>query len=71
MDRTYVQQQQKTQVFQLGLDLWRSHVIQDKAIKARLLNIMLDLVHKERCGEIIDRPLMRSITQVSGPAGAQ
>jgi hypothetical protein len=55
-------------VFQLGLDLWRSHVIQDKAIRQRLLNIMLDLVHKERCGEIIDRPLMRSVTQVCGGA---
>jgi hypothetical protein len=32
---------------------------------------MLDLVHKERGGEIIDRPLMRSITQVRGPGGTR
>lgn len=64
MDRTYVAQQQKTPVFQLGLELWRDHVIRNKQINERLLAILMDLVHKERTGEMIDRGLVRSTTQV-------
>lgn len=66
MDRTYVAQQQRTPVFQLGLQLWHEHVVRDKQISERLLAILLDLVNKERTGETIDRGLFRSITQVGG-----
>ena len=66
MDRTFVAQQQRTPVFQLGLELWRDHVVRNKQIAERLLSILLDLVHKERSGETIDRGLFRSITQVGG-----
>ena len=33
MDRTYVTQQHKTPVFQLGLDLWRDHVVHNATIQ--------------------------------------
>jgi hypothetical protein len=33
MDRTYVTQQHKTPVFQLGLDLWRDHVVHHPVIQ--------------------------------------
>jgi hypothetical protein len=33
MDRTYVTQQHKTPVFQLGLDLWRDHVVHSPVIQ--------------------------------------
>lgn len=62
MDRTYVQQQQKVPVFNLGLDLWRDHVVRNRQIAQRLLAILTDLVYKERTGEIIDRSLIRGIT---------
>lgn len=64
MDRTFVTQQQKTSVYPLGLELWRDHVVRNAQIKERLLSILLDLVHKERTGEMIDRSLFRSITQM-------
>ena len=64
MDRTYVAQQQKTPVFQLGLELWRDHVIRNKQISERLLATLSDLVCKERLGETIDKGLLRSISQV-------
>ncbi len=70
MDRTYVAQQHKTPVFQLGLDLWRDHVVHNKHIKERLLVILADLIHRERTGEIIDRSLIRSTTQVSAQVAA-
>ena len=64
MDRTYVAQQQKTPVYTLGLELWRDNVVRNTHIQQRLLAILLDLVLKERSGEVIDRGLFRSITQV-------
>lgn len=64
MDRTYVAQQQKTAVFQLGLELWRDNVVRNKKIGERLLSILMDLIHKERTGEVIDRALIRSVTMM-------
>lgn len=51
-------------VHQLGLNLWRDNVIRRPQIQVRLLAITLDNIHRERSGEIIDRALMRAITQV-------
>eukprot|EP00195_Chlamydomonas_chlamydogama_P006506 CAMPEP_0202902692 /NCGR_PEP_ID=MMETSP1392-20130828/17001_1 /ASSEMBLY_ACC=CAM_ASM_000868 /TAXON_ID=225041 /ORGANISM="Chlamydomonas chlamydogama, Strain SAG 11-48b" /LENGTH=715 /DNA_ID=CAMNT_0049589497 /DNA_START=313 /DNA_END=2460 /DNA_ORIENTATION=+ len=64
MDRTYVAQQQKVPVFQLGLELWRDHIVRNPQTKERLLSILTGLVHKERTGEIIDRGLFRSVVQM-------
>uniref|UniRef100_A0A7S1SLI1 Cullin family profile domain-containing protein n=1 Tax=Tetraselmis chuii TaxID=63592 RepID=A0A7S1SLI1_9CHLO len=64
MDRTYVQQQHKTHVHQLGLDLWRDHVVRRKSINDRLRGILLDFVRKERSGELIDKQLMRATTKM-------
>jgi len=71
MDRTYIAQQNKTPVFQLGLELWKQHVVHHPVISRRMLNILLDLINKERSGEVIDRGLVRSTTQMLmdlGPA---
>lgn len=67
MDRIYVKHQQKVPVHQLGLDKWWDVVIRNKQISERLLGTLLELVHKERTGDVIDRALMRSITMVSIP----
>lgn len=64
MDRTYVMQQHKVPVFQLGLDLWRDQVIRQQQIHQRLSNILSDMVARERGGEIVDKALLRSITQM-------
>ena len=64
MDRIYVKHHNKAPVHQLGLDLWRDHVIRRPQIRDRLLVIVLDNIHRERTGEVIDRALMRAITQV-------
>lgn len=65
MDRIYVKHQNKVPVHQLGLDKWRDVVVRNKKVRERLLTTLLDLVQKERTGEVIDRALMRSITMVS------
>ncbi|GFR47201.1 hypothetical protein Agub_g8881, partial [Astrephomene gubernaculifera] len=64
MDRTFVVQQQKTPVFALGLELWRDHVVRNKLIQERLLAILMQLVLKERQGELIERGLIKSVTQM-------
>ncbi len=66
MDRIYVKHQNKTQVNQLGLDLWRDVVVRNKRIRERLRSTLLGFVHRERAGEVIDRALMRNITTVRG-----
>ncbi|CAN6484622.1 unnamed protein product [Victoria cruziana] len=71
MDRTYVHNNQKTPVHELGLNLWRDNIIHSSNIQARLLNTLLELIHKERTGDVIDRGLMRSIIKMLmdlGPA---
>ena len=66
MDRIYVKHHNKAPVHDLGLTLWRDHVVRRAPIKDRILNILLDMVYRERSGEIIDRALVRSVTQVRG-----
>jgi len=64
MDRIYVKHQNKAPVSQLGLDLWRDHVVRQRGIRDRMLTMLLELIQKERTGDIIDRALLRSITMV-------
>ncbi|KXZ56311.1 hypothetical protein GPECTOR_1g274 [Gonium pectorale] len=64
MDRTFVVQQQKTPVFALGLELWRDQVVRNRQIQERLLTILMQLILKERQGEMIERGLIKSVTQM-------
>uniref|UniRef100_A0A061S151 Cullin 3 n=1 Tax=Tetraselmis sp. GSL018 TaxID=582737 RepID=A0A061S151_9CHLO len=60
MDRTYVRQHHKTHVHQLGLDLWRDHVIRHPSISERLRAILLDNIRRERKGEVINKNTMET-----------
>ncbi|RWR89492.1 cullin-3A-like protein isoform X1 [Cinnamomum micranthum f. kanehirae] len=64
MDRTYVPSSNKTPVHELGLNLWRDNIIHSGKIQTRLLTTLLELVHKERMGEVINRGLMRNIIKM-------
>lgn len=64
MDRIYVKQQNKVAVHQLGLDLWRDVVVRSPRIRHRLLEMLLGMVARERQGEIVDKSLLRSMTQM-------
>ena len=52
------------QVFDLGLILFRNNVTRAPEIKDRLLYILLDMVHAERNGEVIDRTSFANVTQM-------
>ncbi|KAL0421105.1 UNVERIFIED_CONTAM: Cullin-3A [Sesamum latifolium] len=64
MDRTFIPSTHKTTVYELGLNLWRDHVIRSSKIQQHLLNALLELIHKERTGEVINRGLMRNIIKM-------
>jgi cullin 3 len=64
MDRTYVVQQGKTVVHELGLELWRDVVVRAPNTHSWLQQTMLDNIRRERQGEVIDRGLMKSIVQM-------
>ncbi|MQL78960.1 hypothetical protein Taro_011404 [Colocasia esculenta] len=70
MDRTYVPTNNKTPVHELGLSLWREHIIHSENIRARLLNTLLEQMYKERTGEVINRGLMRNITKMLSDLGS-
>uniref|UniRef100_A0A0C9RUF0 TSA: Wollemia nobilis Ref_Wollemi_Transcript_12563_1633 transcribed RNA sequence n=1 Tax=Wollemia nobilis TaxID=56998 RepID=A0A0C9RUF0_9CONI len=70
MDRTYVTNYNKTPVHELGLNLWRDHIIRAAKIKDRLLGTLLELVRSERTGEVINRGLMRNIIKMLTELGA-
>ncbi|KAJ4960622.1 hypothetical protein NE237_020532 [Protea cynaroides] len=64
MDRTFIPSTHKTPVHELGLNLWRDNIIHSNKIQTRLLNTLLELVHRERTGEVINRGLMRNIIKM-------
>lgn len=70
MDRTFVPSTHKTPVYELGLNLWRDNVIHSSTIQTRLLNTLLELIQKERTGEVINRGLMRNIIKMLMDLGA-
>ncbi|KAM7511351.1 hypothetical protein LguiB_010226 [Lonicera macranthoides] len=64
MDRTFIPSTHKTPVHELGLNLWRDNIVRSDKIQSRLQDILLELVQKERTGEVINRGLMRNIIKM-------
>eukprot|EP00271_Cylindrocystis_brebissonii_P019086 TRINITY_DN5647_c0_g1_i1.p1 TRINITY_DN5647_c0_g1~~TRINITY_DN5647_c0_g1_i1.p1 ORF type:complete len:742 (+),score=137.63 TRINITY_DN5647_c0_g1_i1:468-2693(+) len=64
MDRTYVKNNKKVPVHDLGLNLWRDNIVRAPKIRGRLEETLLALVQKERTGENINRGLMRSVVKM-------
>ncbi|KAK2419899.1 cullin-3A [Trifolium repens] len=64
MDRTFVPSSRKTPVHELGLNIWRDVVIHSNKTQSRLLDTLIDLVLKERNGEVINRGLMRNLIKM-------
>ncbi|KAJ6841075.1 cullin-3A-like [Iris pallida] len=70
MDRTFVTSSKKTPVHELGLNLWRDNIIHSSKIQSRLVTTLLELIHRERTGEVINRGLMRNITKMLKDLGS-
>ena len=52
-------------VYDLGLKLFKDNVVRMDAIKKLLLRIPLEMIQRERNGEVVDKSLLKSTTQVS------
>ncbi|KAK3025379.1 hypothetical protein RJ639_044919 [Escallonia herrerae] len=64
MDRTFIPGNHKTPVHELGLNLWRDNIVHSSKVQTRLLNTLLELILRERTGEVINRGLMRNIIKM-------
>ncbi|GJY51706.1 cullin-3A isoform X2, partial [Tanacetum coccineum] len=54
----------KTAVGELGRNLWRDNIIRFRNVNMKLKDTLLEIVHTERCGEVIDTGLMRNIMKM-------
>ncbi|PWA94803.1 Cullin [Artemisia annua] len=69
MDRTYIPSNRKTPVHELGLSLWTENVIHLSGIQTRLRTTLLQLIHKERTGQVVNRGLMKNIIKMLSDLG--
>ncbi|XP_062982223.1 cullin-4A [Elgaria multicarinata webbii] len=62
LDRTYVlQNSMLPSIWDMGLELFRNHVISDKLVQTKTIDGILILIERERNGEAVDRSLLRSL----------
>lgn len=45
----------------MGLELFRNHIISDKLVQSKTVDGILLLIERERGGEAVDRSLLRSL----------
>ncbi|KNC48379.1 uncharacterized protein AMSG_11828 [Thecamonas trahens ATCC 50062] len=64
MDRAYVENKGIKPVYQLGLQLFCTTVIQHPRVEARLSAALLDIITAEREGQIVDRELVKRMTEM-------
>ncbi|XP_078149194.1 cullin-3B-like [Carex rostrata] len=64
MDRCYVPTHHLTPVKEVGLNLWREHIIESPKIQTRLVESLLEQIHRERMGEVINHGLMRNVMKM-------
>ena len=48
----------------MGLDLFRQHIISDKVVETRTVDGLLRLIERERNGEAVNRQLLKSLLRM-------
>jgi cullin 3 len=71
MDRNFVNQYKKMQVYDMGLVIYREKVVEHQRVKGRLLALMLEAIAKERAGNQIDRTLLKHTVSMLVELGVQ
>ncbi|TSY27757.1 Cullin-3 [Bagarius yarrelli] len=64
MDRVYVQQNNVENVYNLGLIIFRDQVVRYGCIRDHLRQTLLDMISRERKGEVVDRGAIRNACQM-------
>lgn len=52
------------QIWDLALKLFRENVITQEHVQSRIVQQLLEAIHRERCGEAIDRQLLRTVIRM-------
>ncbi|CAI9736139.1 cullin-4A-like isoform X1 [Octopus vulgaris] len=65
LDRTYVLQNSAVlSIWDMGLDLFRTHIISHQVVQAKTVSGLLQLIERERAGEAVDRQLLKSLLRM-------
>lgn len=65
LDRTYVLQNPTVHsIWDMGLDLFRSHIAMNSTVQKRTVEGLLLLIEKERNGDSVDRTLLKSLLRM-------
>lgn len=65
LDRTYVLQTTSIlSIWDMGLDLFRAHIISHRTVETRTVDGLLSLIERERCGETVNRQLLKSLLRM-------
>lgn len=64
MDRVYVQQNKVENVYNLGLIIFRDQVVRYGCIRDHLRETLLDMVMRERRGEVVDKLAIKNACQM-------
>ncbi|XP_016145501.1 cullin-3-like [Sinocyclocheilus grahami] len=64
MDRVYVQQNNVENVYNLGLIIFRDQVVRYGCVRDHLKQTLLDMIARERRGEVVDRGAIRNACQM-------
>ncbi|CAH1781894.1 unnamed protein product [Owenia fusiformis] len=65
LDRTYVLQNSSIpSIWDMGLELFRQHIISNRVVQGRCVDGLLLLIERERNGEAVDRQLLKSLLRM-------
>lgn len=64
MDRTFVLQERKEPVYELGLRIFKEEVAWHKNVRKRVQRMLLTSIEAERRGELIERDVIRNVLQM-------
>ncbi|XP_028894290.2 cullin-4A [Zeugodacus cucurbitae] len=65
LDRTYVLQNPTVHsIWDMGLDLFRTHIAMNEQVQKRTVEGILMLIEKERTGDAVDRGLLKSLVRM-------
>ncbi|CAF2528474.1 unnamed protein product [Rotaria sp. Silwood2] len=64
MDRIYVVLQKLEPIYNMGLALFRENIVQFPTIQEHLRDALLEMIDRERYGQIVDKTTMKDIRQM-------
>ncbi len=65
LDRTYILQNSSiASLWDMGLELFRAHIISNTVVQNRTVDGILSLIERERNGEAVDRQLLKSLLRM-------